>query len=63
MNPGQLLLGHLRCFDFMQAVVDLRGHQLIPDGNQPLRAFRVAYPHIVLQADGMGDVGSESISL
>ena len=63
MHARQLLFGDLRRFDFLQPVQYLRGHELVADGDQALRAFRVAHAHIVLQTVRVGDVGGEPRAL
>ena len=60
MHAGELLVGDFRRLDFVQFVVQLRGHQLVTDGNQPLGAFRVAFAHIVQQAILVGDEGGQT---
>ncbi|MNT34081.1 hypothetical protein D3C72_1700380 [compost metagenome] len=60
VHAGQLLFAHQWRLHFLQAVKQLRRHQLVLDGDQALRAFRVAATHIVLQAVGVADKGGES---
>ena len=56
MHAGELLVGDFRRLDFVQFVVQLRGHQLVTDGNQPLGAFRMAGPHFVFAAVRVGEI-------
>ena len=60
VHARQLDVGNLVGFHFLQKVHQLRGHQPVFDGGQPLRPFRVAFTHIVAEAGGVGDKGGHA---
>ena len=61
MNAGELLD---RRFGrgFAQQRGELLGFQGVQHGMQPIGAFRVVRPHVVIEACGMGDQGGGHVA-
>ena len=58
MDSHQLLEGGERCIVIAEIGIDPLSNQVIIDGSQTLRAFRMMRTHIMQQAVAMGDEGS-----
>src|SRR5688500_594220 len=50
MHARELIVARERCFMPDEKLLDARGDELILDCAEALRAFRVAAPHVVLEA-------------
>ena len=61
MHAQQLLEGSQRRVVIHEIGVDALGDQVIVDGGETLRAFRVMRTHVVQLAVAMGDKGSTSL--